>query len=128
MLHDKHFSLEQANNVLRKIKPLVEDMVNMKKSLDQKGFDIYRHQYFGGGGPNGTGSFPAEMEHLIEDIKSISAEGVVIKGIDTGLIDFPHVRYNGEEVYLCWKLGEKNLGYWHTISGGYSGRRKIEEL
>jgi hypothetical protein len=128
MLHEKHFSLEQANSVLRKIRAFVEEMVNMKQVLDRKGFDIYRHEYFGGEGPNGTGTFPPEMDRLIEDLKSITSEGIIIKGIDSGLLDFPYIRSDGTEVYLCWKLGEDNILFWHTISGGFSGRRKIEDL
>jgi len=128
MLHKKHFSLEQANSILKKIRPLVEEMVSMKQILDRKGFDIYRHQYFGGEGPNGTGAFPPEMDALIEDIKSITSEGIIIKGIDSGLLDFPYIRSTGEEIYLCWKLGEDNIGFWHTISGGFSGRKLIDKL
>jgi hypothetical protein len=128
MLHEKHFSLQEADSVLARIKPFVEDMVEMKRILNSKGYDIYRHQYFGGGGPNGTGVFPPEMDKLITDIKSIAAEGVIIKSIDTGLLDFPYIRSGGEEVYLCWKLGEEGIAFWHSISGGFAGRRKIEEL
>jgi hypothetical protein len=38
------------------------------------------------------------------------------------------VRENGDEVYLCWKLGEEGIAYWHRIPDGFAGRRSIEEL
>lgn len=127
-LHTKHFTLEEANNVLDEIKPYIEEMMSLKKKLDIKGYDVYNHQYFGGSGPNGKGVFPDEMERLVEIVKNISAGGVLIKGIDSGLIDFPHLRENGEEVYLCWKAGEGEIAFWHSIDDGFPGRRNISEL
>ena len=128
MLHARHFSLSEANETLERLKPLIEDMMRLKRELDALGYDVYTHQYFGGSGPNGMGAFPSEMEELVEVIKKIASEGIEIKGIDDGLIDFPHIRANGEEVYLCWKTGEDEIQYWHRIEDGFAGRRKIEEL
>lgn len=127
-LHEIHFTLEQANDKLDSIKPLIEEMMSLKKKLDLKGYDVYNHKYFGGYGPNGQGAFPDEMERLVEIVKGISAEGVLLKGIDNGLVDFPHLRENGEEVYLCWKAGEGEIAYWHSIPEGFPGRRNISEL
>lgn len=127
-LHSIHFTLEEANNRLDEIKLMVEKMISLKKKLDAKGYDVFNHQYFGGSGPNGKGVFPEEMESLVEIIKNISAGGVLIKGINKGLIDFPHIRRNDEEVYLCWQFGEGEIEYWHSIPEGFSGRRNISEL
>ena len=128
MLHSIHFSLDEANEILEELKPVILEMSELKKTLDDKNYDVYRHEYFGGLGPNGDGSFPPEMEKLIEIIKSISSKGVLIKGINNGLIDFPFIRNNGEEVYLCWMLGEDEIKYWHTIPEGFPGRKNIDEL
>lgn len=127
-LHSIHFSLQEANELLAEIKPQIKEMVRLKKKLNEMGYNIFNHRYFGGGGPNGRGSFPLEMERLVEVIKTISLKGVQIKGIDNGIIDFPHIRRNGEEVYLCWQYGENNIEFWHTIPDGYRGRRNITEL
>jgi hypothetical protein len=127
-LHTIHFTLEEANNMLDEIKPMIETIVNLKKKLDAKGYDAYNHQYFGGSGPNGKGAFPEEMESLVELVKKISNDGVLIKGINNGRIDFPHIRKNGEEVYLCWKQGEGDIAFWHSIPEGFAGRRNISEL
>ena len=127
-LHTKHFTLEQARMMCSGITHLVEEIVTLKQKLDQRGFDIYRHQYFGGSGPNGERVFPAELERLVEIAKNLDKKGILIKGLDEGLIDFPHIRSNGEEVYLCWKVGENNIEYWHRIPDGYAGRKPVEEL
>ncbi|HWF43651.1 MAG TPA: hypothetical protein VG537_03315, partial [Candidatus Kapabacteria bacterium] len=59
----KHlYTLEEAQSQLREIKPKLERMIELKALLDRKGYDVYRHQYFGGMGPNGQKVFPPEME------------------------------------------------------------------
>ena len=128
LVHAKHFTLDEARNELTSVHAAASRMVELKKSLDLMGWDIFRHRYFGGRGPNGDGSFPKEMEYLVEIVKSLDERGIVVKGIGEGLIDFPHLRENGEEVYLCWKVGEDDILYWHTIPDGYTGRKSIKQL
>lgn len=127
-LHSKHFSLNEARAHLAETAPLVEELVSLKQKLDERGYDIHRHQYFGGSGPDGEKVYPFEVERLVAVAQELDSRGILIKDLDQGLIDFPHVRENGEEVYLCWKLGEKDIGYWHRIPDGFAGRRGIEEL
>jgi hypothetical protein len=128
MYHEKHFTLQEAQILLEQVKPLIEEAMELKVLLDSKGYDINRHEYFGGISTNGTGAYPTELEKLISDIKHISEEGIIIKSINEGLIDFPHIRSNGEEVYLCWKSGEENIKYWHKIDAGFQGRKSIDLL
>lgn len=128
MLHDRHFSLVEANTLLNELKSYVRSMVDLKFKLNEKGYDVFRHQYFGGEGPNGTGTFPEEMEQLINCIKVIASYGILIKSLDKGLLDFPHIRTGGEEVYLCWVYGEGDIQYWHGIKEGFPGRKEIKEL
>lgn len=127
-LHNNHFTLDQACRLLSSVAPLVKELVALKQTLDERGYDIYRHQYFGGRGPNGDRFFPPQLVRLVEIAKNIEQRGILIKGLDEGLIDFPHIRSNGEEVYLCWKMGENDIHYWHRIPDGFAGRRPIEEL
>jgi hypothetical protein len=127
-VHQKHFALEEAQSLLKKIKPLALSLVELKARLDERGFDIYRHQYFGGRGPNGERLFPRELEKLVNILTTLDAMGVLVKGIEQGLIDFPHIRANGEEVYLCYKADEQEIRYWHTLNGGFAGRRPLSEI
>lgn len=126
--HRKHFTLEEARRELTAAHALTTRIMELKKSLDQRGWDVYRHEYFGGMGPNGDGSFPSEMEMLIDIVKELDRRGIIIKGLDEGILDFPHVRKNGEEVYLCWKIGEDDIRYWHGISEGFAGRKELDTL
>ena len=127
-LHKKHFTLEEAKKELTSVHALASKIVELKGSLNVLGWDVNRHAYFGGMGPNGDGSFPSEMETLVTIVEGLEKRGIIVKGLDEGLIDFPHVRSNGEEVYLCWKVGEDDIGYWHSIRDGFAGRKRIDEL
>lgn len=127
-LHTRHFTLEEARKELTSVHAVASRMVELKRVLDVMGWDVHRHRYFGGRGPNGDGTYPREMETLVEIVKSLDDRGIVVKGLDEGLIDFPHIRGNGEEVYLCWKIGEDDILFWHRIPEGYAGRKRIDQL
>jgi len=114
--------------MLMGITPLMDELVALKKKLDGRGFDVYRHEYFGGTGPNGERFFPPELERLVEIAKNLDKKGILIKGLDEGLIDFPHMRSNGDEVYLCWRVGESDIHSWHRTQDGFQGRRPLDEL
>ena len=127
-LHERHFSLEEARKALHSTITIVDEIAEIKRKLDEQGYDIHRHQYFGGSGPNGERFFPAELEALVESIRKLEKVGIILKGIDQGLIDFPHIRSNGQEVYLCWMRGERDIEFWHSIADGFAGRRPVQEL
>jgi hypothetical protein len=128
MLHKIHFTLESARIKVIELKDKLRKLVLLKKNLDESGYDVYRHEYFGGAGPNGTGKFPKDMEDLVVIVKELSKYGILIKDLNRGLIDFPCIRNTGEEVYLCYLLGEDTIKYWHSIEEGFAGRKHIEEL
>lgn len=65
------------------------------------------------------------VERLKKALEEIEGSGAVLKDLDTGLIDFPTL-LEGEEVYLCWKLGETGIGFWHHTTEGYAGRKQID--
>lgn len=61
-----------------------------------------------------------------KNIDHIREAGVEVKGLETGLLDFPALR-NGEQVFLCWQVGEESLEWWHPISSGFPGRRRVSD-
>ncbi len=63
-------------------------------------------------------------ERITERVERIQAWGILVKDLDTGLIDFPTLR-DGHEVYLCWKLGEDRVRWWHPIETGFAGRQPL---
>jgi len=59
-------------------------------------------------------------------IEQVQEFGCVLKDLDTGLIDFPTL-LRGTEVYLCWKLGEPKIAFWHGVDEGFRGRKAIDQ-
>ena len=57
-------------------------------------------------------------------IKDLEKTGVIIKGINEGLLDFPSRRFD-EDVCLCWKYGETEIKFWHEKNSGFSNRKPL---
>ncbi len=68
----------------------------------------------------------AAAERLVALVNQIQETGVLVKDLDIGLIDFPSL-LEGEEIYLCWKLGEDRIAFWHGTDEGFTGRKPIDE-
>jgi len=66
------------------------------------------------------------VTQLQKAVNQIQATGCLVKDLDEGLVDFPTLR-DGEEVYLCWKLGEERIAYWHGMEEGFAGRKPLED-
>ena len=60
-----------------------------------------------------------------QQIEHLEATGVIIKSVDEGLLDFPSRRFD-EEVWLCWKVGENKIKFWHGKEEGFMGRKPLE--
>ena len=65
-------------------------------------------------------------EALSDELERVRALGGEVKDVELGLVDFPGLR-SGEEILLCWKLGEKRVAFWHSVEGGFASRRPIDE-
>lgn len=70
----------------------------------------------------------AELERLTERLQGglneILALGGVVKDLELGLVDFPHLR-QGRVVNLCWRYGERKIRFWHGLDEGYAGRKPL---
>ena len=63
---------------------------------------------------------------LRERIEAVLETGCLVKDLDIGLVDFPTL-LRGTEVYLCWKLGERGIAFWHGVDEGFRGRKPIDQ-
>jgi hypothetical protein len=84
---------------------------------------------------NGGDLAPSDLSELAEEVEEhatalarsvqeLSALGVHVKDLERGLVDFPALR-EGEEVLLCWQLGEDEVAYWHGLDDGFAGRQPL---
>jgi len=62
-----------------------------------------------------------------DKVEEIHATGAVVKDISKGLVDF-YYSYGGEIVLLCWKTGENQIQFWHSMENGFQNRRPISEI
>jgi hypothetical protein len=121
----KYYTLEEARRILPELKVKLKKIIELKAELDRQGFDIFKHQYFGGRGVNGTGEHPEELENLVKLLEELTSDGIVIKGIGNGLVDIPYINKNGDEVFLCYLYGEDDIKFWHGIDEGYAERKTL---
>ncbi|HEX9317654.1 MAG TPA: DUF2203 domain-containing protein [Nitrososphaeraceae archaeon] len=64
------------------------------------------------------------VSHLYKKIEEFEEQGIMIKSVDDGLVDFPSLRFE-EEVWLCWKYGEPEIKFWHGRDEGFIGRKPL---
>lgn len=76
---------------------------------------------------NGHGLVPADPSPIQSCIDELAAEGVVLRDIARGLIDFPAQAPSGRIYWLCWLAGEDEVGWWHWPEDGFAGRTPISE-
>ena len=126
--YQKHFTLEEARGYLVHLKYDISALMNLKSKLDAIGFDIYTQKYRPGFNPDTLTEFPDEYMQLTEIIHSLHDKGMLVKGVEQGLIDFPALRMNGEEVFLCWQDGEDDIYFWHALDTGYRSRKPLAEF
>jgi hypothetical protein len=77
---------------------------------------------------NGHGVVPADPTAIKECVDSLTAEGIVLRDIERGLIDFPARTKDGRWYWLCWLQGEHEVGWWHWPDVGFAGRAPLSEL
>lgn len=121
----KHFTIDEARSFLPELKKNLAEILRIFKELEALGFDIHKGLYKPGFNPDTLEPYPFQYRRFLNLIKNILDSGIQIKSIEEGLIDFPALRANGEEVFLCWRLDEDDILYWHGLNDGFIGRQPI---
>ena len=137
----RRFSLEQANSTLPLVKRIVRDIVRthsevlkcqqqLEKSNTgrQQQRQQQRQQAAVQPTPQETqGQLERHMTRLEDYVEELTEVGAELKDYQMGLIDFTG-RHQGRDVYLCWKLGEERIGYFHEMNTGFAGRIPVSML
>ena len=129
----RYFTPEEANEALAAVRPLAEELVRHRQALTvaQARRAELAEQIAGNGGGIQPSELAAATEELEQEaaavarcIEEIAVLGGQVKDLDEGLVDFP-ARRGGEDVLLCWKLGEDEVGHWHGADEGFARRRPL---
>ena len=126
----KHFTLVEARAALpalrRRLLRIGELLAEARRAQETPGASHVVILRGNGKGPivSGAGRWKEEAQRLIEEVAD---EGIQIKDLERGLVDFPHFLGGdpAHEVFLCWHLGEDTIDYWHEIDAGIAGRNHV---
>ena len=129
----RYFTLDEANAALEELRPVAEEMVAKRRELvEAQGRRAALGAQVVTNGGDLTPSDFAEADDELESaaselarcVERIQAAGVLVKDLDQGLLDFPALR-EGEEILLCWRVGEPDIEYWHGLEEGFAGRKPV---
>jgi hypothetical protein len=126
------FSLAEANALLPRLTREFALLRQLRSEARDIRAELLRLEAKGkSNGRDVASEIRERQEHLEEMgarvkaiLDGISVLGCELKDVDEGLVDFPSLR-DGRTVYLCWKVGEETIGYWHELSTGFAGRQPL---
>jgi hypothetical protein len=134
MQQRRYFTLDEALALLPRLTELLTTLQERRRALlarEQEQQQRYLQRVRANGHASGGEEFSqrqraieADIAALNEIIGTIQELGVEIKDLEMGLVDFPAWR-EGRVVYLCWKLGEPTIAWWHELDTGFAGRQPL---
>ena len=133
----KTFTIAEANALLPQVIELVQQLQGLQRSIvetNRQLDELVAKVSQGNGYP--IQSLKARIQELTKHqlqlieafqsaLQSLGDLGCELKDLAMGLVDFYGVR-DGETIYLCWKIGEEQIRFWHTLESGYAGRQPLE--
>ncbi len=126
MQEKRYFTLEEANECIPQLVDEISQLRAIRNLLAGLHAEITPalEVVSSNGGSKHTLALLKATASFREVLEQIEQRGCHLKGLDPGLVDFPHLR-DGREVYLCWRMGEKQIRYWHEIEDGFEGRQPL---
>jgi hypothetical protein len=131
----RFFTLEQAEKVLPDVDSAIRRVISLKAEYEslQLEWQSFSERLVATGGMRVDRGWVMEQKNSREEaalalkqaVDKVHEFGCLVKDLDIGLIDFPTL-FQGEEVYLCWKLGEAGIRFWHGVNEGFRGRKPID--
>jgi len=126
--HDRLFTLSEANHLIPQLNTRLTSVRQAKAVLTRTKEDIRKasaRAEYGGGSTVGP-LYISSLQQISTNLQAIQEMGVLVKDLEMGLCDFPHLR-DGRVVFLCWKFGEQEIKWWHETSTGYKDRCPLED-
>ncbi len=129
----RFYRLDEANERLAELRPLLERLRGDRDTVAR-----LQQQLVKARATNGSAEHAEELARLESDVRQvvrrmeqavrqIDGWGIALRDISTGLIDFPALA-SGRPIWLCWRLGEQDIRWWHEADRGFDDRRRLVEL
>ena len=131
----RYYDIDEANAALPDVERILLALRDQRGELIRLRDQVIEAQASSRGGPTGTASdtrtLRLRMQFLIDQMQAgvsqLVEQDVTLREIEAGLIDFPALA-SGRQVWLCWRLGEGPIEYWHEMEDGFAGRRRLADL
>lgn len=122
-MSDKVYTVAEANALLPHLAPT---LVELREKFEEAARvrEAVAHAAIGNGWSDERDSWSRTLARVQELVERLQESNIELRDIGTGLIDFPSV-IDGEDAYLCWRLGEPEVAYWHKRDEGFPGRRPL---
>lgn len=126
----KRFTVESANRALPLVRRIVDDIVKGYATWQEhvRALEVIAGDLQSASRADERIALEKEAARLAAEVQGFLDEltqlGVEFKGFDVGLVDFP-CEMGGRTVYLCWRLGESAVSYWHETDAGFAGRQPL---
>ena len=129
----RYFGIDEANDLLQQLRPMLERLRDDRDRVAE-----LQHSHERGRQTNGSAEHAEQLAEIEDEIREVVRRmqatvqqvddwGVTLRDISTGLIDFPALA-NGRPIWLCWRLGEDDICWWHEINTGFDSRQPLSEL
>jgi len=116
------WTLEEANAALPRVGDTVERIQELARRARAGGGEAAERTRGNGHAP----SDPAATE-LAAAVDELTSQHIVLRDLESGLVDFPAVSPSGRQYWLCWLPGEAELGWWHWPEAGFAGRTPLAQ-
>jgi hypothetical protein len=129
----RYFGIDEANERVADVRPLLEELKADRDRLAEVQGELQRRRETNGSAEHAEqlGQLEQEVRETVrrmqQAVTQIDDWGITLREISTGLIDFPALA-NGRPIWLCWRLGETDIGWWHEASVGFDQRQPLSEL
>jgi hypothetical protein len=122
----RFYQLDEATELLSEVEPILERLRDQRRQLIRM-----RDEVDGIDDAEQVGAVRLRMQGVIDQMQAevvrLDDWGISLRDIESGLIDFPALA-SGRQVWLCWRLGEDGIDWWHELEDGFTGRRPLVEL
>jgi hypothetical protein len=130
----RHFSLDEANRALAQIAPLLVRLKALHTTatqLQDRLAALWRRLERGERVLDEIAALDRQLEAQTQEAaaarREVEAAGCILRDVQMGLVDFP-AQAAGTDIFLCWRLGEDAIGFWHGTDEGFAGRRPVSAL